>query len=141
MTQPATPARIPKPEARGPIPRRDKYLLIGLAVAIVSFALISIAINALRPDIPTTSNAATIDPRIQDSTFILLIDPKLIPGRTQAQAIAMGRSVCAQLNAGATKDDVIAALKSQGLNSIQSPTVLSAAVDAYCPNKRIAIAE
>lgn len=141
MTQPSTPDRVPKPQAKGPIRRRDKYLLIGLAVAIVTFAMISIAINALRPDIPTTSNAAAGDPRIQDSTFVLLIDAKLLPGRTQPQAIALGKSVCAELNSGATRDDVLASLTGQGLNSIQSATLLRAAVQAYCPAKRTVLAD
>ena len=131
--------RIPKPEAKGPIRRRDKSLLIGLAVAIVTFALISVAINALRPDIPTSSNAAAVDPRVMDSTYVLLIDAKLLPDRTQAQAIALGRLVCANLAAGGTRADAAAALREQGLNAIQAGAVMAAAVKAYCPVQRTAL--
>jgi hypothetical protein len=139
MSETMPPERIPKPAAKGPIRRRDKYLLIGLAIAIVTFALISVAINALRPDVPTTSNAAGADPRVQDSTYVLLMDEKLLPGRTQAQAIALGKLVCAQLNAGGSKDDAATALRGEGLNAIQSGAVMTAAVKAFCPAHRSAL--
>jgi hypothetical protein len=128
--------KIPRPTPRGPTRRRDLYLLIGLASAVVIFSAISITINALRPDVPTTSNSASIDPRVQDSDFVLHLGSRMLPSTPQKEAIALGRETCTQFDAGASRDTVITALEGKGLNSIQASAVIDASIEAFCPAHR-----
>jgi len=118
------------------IRRRDRALLIGLGCVIVGFAAISITVNALRPDVPTTSNSAPVDPRAQDSDYVLRLGPTVLPDRTQAEAIALGRSVCASFDAARTRADIVDSLKAEHLTSRQAEAVIAAATDAYCPEQR-----
>lgn len=134
MTEP-TAARLPRPRARGPMRRRDLFLLIGLAIAVVTFSAISISVNALRPDVPTTSNSTTVDPRSQESDYILHIAAAL-PGHTQAEAIAVGRSVCTVLSAGLSRDEAAQRLQARGYSAGQADLIISAATDALCPANR-----
>ena len=127
---------MPKPRASGELRRRDKWLLIGLAIAVVTFAAISITVNALRPDVPTTSNSSTVDPRVQDSDFVVHLGQEAGPGMTQQQTIAMGRATCASLVAGKSRAEAAASLTAQGLTAEQAAALLAAALEAYCPEKR-----
>jgi hypothetical protein len=111
-------------------------LLIGLALAVVAFAAISITVNALRPDVPTTSNSATVDPRVQDSDFVVHLGSDSVPGMTQEQSIALGRSTCTSIIAGQSKADASSALTTKGLTARQAAALLAAALAAYCPENR-----
>jgi hypothetical protein len=133
------PARIPRPHARGSMRRRDLFLLVGLALAVVAFSAISITINALRPDVPTTSNSTTADPRVLDSDFVVRLGSRVLPDTPQAELLALGRDVCAQFDAGASAAAVSSSLESQGLTSAQGDAVIGAAVEAYCPAHRPAL--
>ena len=116
--------------------RRDTYFLVGFFVAIVFFAAISISINALAPDVPTTSNTAADDARVQDSTYVLVLGSANAIGIPQRELIDMGRSVCASFDGGRSRPTTEAELTSRGLTSAQAALVTKAAVDAYCPGHR-----
>ena len=113
------------------IRRRDRAVLIGLGCVIVGFAAISITVNALRPDVPTTSNGAPVDPRAQDSDYVLRLGPTVLPDRTQAETIALGRSVCASFDDGRTRPDIVTSLAAGHLTRDQADAVITAATDAY----------
>jgi hypothetical protein len=138
MTQndPAQDSKVPRPRPSGALRRRDKWLLVGLAVAVVVFSAISVTVNALRPDVPTTSNSSTVDPRVQDSDYVLHLGSVLPPDTPQVRAIAMGRSACASLDAGTTRAAASNDLIAGGLTEAQAAAVLAAAVEAYCPAHR-----
>lgn len=138
MTQrdPAADGRVPRPQPSGAIRRRDRALLIGLAVVVVAFAAISIGVNALRPDVPTTSNSATVDPRVQDSDFVVRLGATAMAGMTQERVIGLGRSSCTSLDSGTTKTDATTALVAKGLTDAEAKAVLAAAIQAYCPRHR-----
>ena len=118
------------------IRRRDRAMLIGLGCVIVAFAAISITVNALRPDVPTTSNSAPVDPRAQDSDYVLRLGPSALPDRTQAQVIGLGRSVCTSFDANRTRQDVLTDLATEHLTSTQAEAVITAATDSHCPEHR-----
>ena len=134
--EPSADSRVPRPQPSGAIRRRDRALLIGLAVVVVAFAAISITVNALRPDVPTTSNSATVDPRVQDSDFVVHLGETAVAGRTQEQLIGLGRSSCASLDSGRSKPDTTAELVAKGLTDAQAKDILTAAIEAYCPTHR-----
>lgn len=129
-------AQLPRPRPSGAVRRRDRTLLIGLAVAVVTFAAISITVNALRPDVPTTSNSATVDPRVQDSDYVIQLGATTLPAMPQESAIALGHSACASLDTGASKASVTQQLVDTGLTPPQAAAVVDAAVTAYCPTHR-----
>jgi hypothetical protein len=116
---------------------RDRWFLIVLPTVVVCFAAISIAVNALAPDVPTTSNSTAVDQRVQDSEYVLHLG-RSVPSITQGQAIAMGRAACSALDAGSSRPTVIASITEQGITSAQAAQVLTAAVASYCPQHRAA---
>ena len=119
------------------IGRRDKVFLITAFAAVVFFSSVSIAVNALAPDVPTSSNYTAMDPRVQDSNFILRLGSPTLVGRSQAQAIALGRTACDALETGGTGATLMPDLLSRGLDSQQAAKVVYAAVEAYCPGYRM----
>jgi hypothetical protein len=119
--------------------RRDAYLLVGFSGAVVFFAAISIGVNALAPDVPTTSNATADDSRVQDSNFVLHLGSTNTPDLPQQDLIALGRSVCTSFDAKRSRQSVGAGLESRGLTSGQASVVMTAAVNAYCPGHRATI--
>ncbi len=133
VPEPGSP--LPRPRPSGAIRRRDRMLLIGLAVAVVTFSAISIAVNALRPDVPTTSNSASLDPRVNDSDYVIRLGTTL-SAMPQQEAIALGRAACTSLDNGATKATVTSDLTDSGLTPSQAASVIDAAVTAYCPTHR-----
>ena len=128
--------KVPRPRPSGTLRRRDKALLVGLAAAVVTFAAISITVNALRPDVPTTSNRTTVDPRAQDSDYVIHLGTAAVPGMTQEQVIALGRSACASLRQGTSKAEVSAQLRTKGISDAEAGAVVTAAIEAYCPDRR-----
>lgn len=118
--------------------RRDKFLLIGFSAAVVFFAAISIGVNAMTPDVPTSSNTVVKDGRVEDGEYVLRLGPSTLTGFSQQQSIDLGRLACAALDRGMAGRAVAETLGARGLTPQQSRAVIDAAVATYCPGRALA---
>jgi Protein of unknown function (DUF732) len=69
----------------------------------------------------------------EDKAFIASLDRGAVPHPNDAQAIGLGRSACAQLDAGANFTSVGFTVMSTGLEAEQAGYLIGSAVGVFCP--------
>ena len=87
----------------------------------------------------STAALAAAVPALADTTddaYLKALEGGGIVIKDRAAAIAMGKTVCAGLDKGATFNNLVTTLMSNGLSPTEAGHVFGVSVAAYCPQHR-----
>ena len=90
------------------------------------------------PTVRVTSSSPAAEPAMTQDRYLELVRAAgagtTIAGRTDAELIASGKSLCSDLDHGATAATFAQQVYQYGIDAWVFKRLLSAAVYAYCPN-------
>lgn len=107
-----------------------RNLLTGLGLAAILAALTACGTATATPD---TGVPSVLSPAAEEQLYLRGLDNGDVPHTDDGQAIALGRSVCTQFDAGASLTSVGFGLLGTGLGAQQAGWLAGTAVGAFCP--------